>query len=427
MFDVVTFKPNSEADIEPSPAATLPRTAYNSQPTSPNKVVEQVEETLLDKDDEEWSLSNELPNNFIAIEEFHSSKFETKFGKSASKSLNAIQLMPPGWKRSIYVPFLAGKLPVCQDCKVYTLTRDVCRLSKGHEGLPWSTSWVCILTDSTVRKENDQGQEEFVDSNYTVTDLNGKYNFQNLFQGDFGMDAPVCLSCKNTNRTKTYCRGKRSHGAIPWNTSYVYVTLKKDVSMFEHDETVLTSDDLSVAVSHVMLVQASATSVASRRLDIMKPNSSNRRKKRSNNGDATGLSYSPKLGSSSMNAISIPDPNLHPFNPYVPSQPVVQPPAVVPPKPVTVVKSPTKKILPPSSLPPSPVMDPNLMGQMYGGEMIMMGAPMMLPLMMPPMDFSAMAAMNPAMGGMGMMGGMHPMGLMGGWNPMGRMGMPMGR
>lgn len=46
---------------------------------------------------------------------------------------------------------------------------------------------------------------------------------------------------------------------IPWNTSYVYVTLKIDVSVFEHDETVLTSDDLSVAVSHVMLVQASAT------------------------------------------------------------------------------------------------------------------------------------------------------------------------
>ncbi|GMI07419.1 hypothetical protein TrLO_g7589 [Triparma laevis f. longispina] len=170
MSEEIAFKPNNalEQSTVPYPivgsSAALP---MNPKPYY-KRVIVPEEEPVYDKDDGEWSPSEDLPNYVIAIHEFHSSKFETKFGKSASKSLNAIQLMPPGWKRSIYVPFLAGKLPVCQDCKVYTLTRDVCRLSKGHEGLPWSTSWVCILTDSTVRKENDKGQEEFVDGNYNV-------------------------------------------------------------------------------------------------------------------------------------------------------------------------------------------------------------------------------------------------------------------
>lgn len=39
----------------------------------------------------------------------------------------------------------------------------------------------------------------------------------------------------------------------------MYITLKDDVTKIEEDETVLTSNDYTVAISHVMLVQASAT------------------------------------------------------------------------------------------------------------------------------------------------------------------------
>ncbi|GMH59474.1 hypothetical protein TrST_g11496 [Triparma strigata] len=199
---------------------------------------------------------------------------------STPKLLNVTQLVPPGWRRSISVPFPEGKLPVCASCKVFTLTRDVCRLVKGHTGLPWSTSWVCILTDSTVRRVNHLGMEVFIDGDYTVKDLNDNFNFQNLFQGDFGMYTPVCLSCKNTNRTKTYCRGKRSHGAIPWNTSYIYVTLKDDETKVEPDETVFTCKDYSVSASHVFMIAVSAHNVKTMKLDIKKPTDSNRRHKR---------------------------------------------------------------------------------------------------------------------------------------------------
>mmetsp|Transcript_20245 Transcript_20245/g.40529 ORF Transcript_20245/g.40529 Transcript_20245/m.40529 type:complete len:545 (+) Transcript_20245:173-1807(+) len=201
-----------------------------------------------------------------------------------SKSLNALTFVPPGFKRSITVNFPEGKLPVCKACKSFSSTRDACRLTKGHVDAPWSTSWVCILTDTSVVNKTlydvfpdaDGEARDFIfnDGDYSVMDLNKSCKFQAFFEGSFEANTPVCLACKNTNRTKNYCRTKHNHGQVPWNSSFAFVSLKdkfsqsQDMGTPELGETVLSDGTFAVAVSHVFLVEISADKVESRTLTI---------------------------------------------------------------------------------------------------------------------------------------------------------------
>ena len=82
---------------------------------------------------------------------------------------------------SITVNFPEGKLPVCKACKSFSSTRDACRLTKGHVDAPWSTSWVCILTDTSV--VNKTLHDAFPDADGEARDVifnDGDYSVMNL-------------------------------------------------------------------------------------------------------------------------------------------------------------------------------------------------------------------------------------------------------
>ena len=64
---------------------------------------------------------------------------------------------------------------------------------------------------------------KIVEGPYVITDLN-EHSFQAYFSGTFDASMPVCLNCKNTNRTKKYCRSRHAHGEVPWNTSLIHLS-----------------------------------------------------------------------------------------------------------------------------------------------------------------------------------------------------------
>ena len=59
------------------------------------------------------------------------------------------------------------------------------------------------------------------------------------------METSVCEECRVNVKTKTHCREKKKHTEMPWDVTYVYVTLKKDLTVVE--EVRNCKDDFTTA------------------------------------------------------------------------------------------------------------------------------------------------------------------------------------
>mmetsp|Transcript_17794 Transcript_17794/g.35672 ORF Transcript_17794/g.35672 Transcript_17794/m.35672 type:complete len:574 (+) Transcript_17794:223-1944(+) len=130
-------------------------------------------------------------------------------------------------------------LPVCAKCKRHYKTRENCRVKYMHTDVPWTNSFICITidescigTDGTYIVRNDQKLHAVVlpsppplqsaDNNEKQRRMT-KYVVNSCLDGS----APVCLACKQSNRTKAYCRKKFRHRELPWNTLFVLLKLQQ--------------------------------------------------------------------------------------------------------------------------------------------------------------------------------------------------------
>ena len=132
-------------------------------------------------------------------------------------------------------------LPVCAKCKRHYKTRENCRVKYMHTDVPWTNSFICITidescigTDGTYIIRNDQKLHAVVlpsppplqspdNNNEKQRRSMTKYVVNSCLDGS----APVCLACKQSNRTKAYCRKKFRHRELPWNTLFVLLKLQQ--------------------------------------------------------------------------------------------------------------------------------------------------------------------------------------------------------
>mmetsp|Transcript_11219 Transcript_11219/g.16071 ORF Transcript_11219/g.16071 Transcript_11219/m.16071 type:complete len:307 (-) Transcript_11219:49-969(-) len=138
------------------------------------------------------------------------------------------------------------QLPVCAKCKRHYKTRDICRIKFGHTDVPWTNTYICItLDDSCMNKEdgtyisgNDTKLHAVVlppppsqpptgaqhsDNTRSDEKATPTYIVNTCLDGT----APVCMACKQSNRTKAYCRKKMRHKELPWNTLFVLLKLQR--------------------------------------------------------------------------------------------------------------------------------------------------------------------------------------------------------
>lgn len=141
-------------------------------------------------------------------------------------------------------------LSVCSKCKRHNKTRDICRIKYGHTDVPWTNTYICITIDKSCIDDDDEKyiirndhklyvvvlpsppqQQQLLDTNNntnnnTITSNNNTY----IANSCFDETTPVCLSCKQSNRTKAYCRKKFRHKELPWNTLFVMLKLQRQHS-----------------------------------------------------------------------------------------------------------------------------------------------------------------------------------------------------
>ena len=140
----------------------------------------------------------------------------------------------------------AISLPVCAKCKRNYKTRDNCRIKFGHNDVPWTNSYICITIDESCIGEDEKYIVD--DKLHAVvlspppddekTTTSTKYEVQTCLD----VTAPVCTSCKQSKRTKEYCRTTFRHKELPWNT--LIVILKLQQNMTGH-----WSDDMHVSTT----------------------------------------------------------------------------------------------------------------------------------------------------------------------------------
>ncbi|GMI12885.1 hypothetical protein TrVE_jg13550 [Triparma verrucosa] len=202
----------------------------------------------------------------------------------------SVEFKPPGLLKSISLSYAPGKLPTCYKCKMLTLPRDVCRVDKGHTALPWSNVFICLITDDTVLAPHPpnsapapvlpspHAKRLFLldECNYHVEELKDKYDFSTKLEGTFNMETSVCEECRVNFKTKTHCREKNKHTEMPWDVTYVYVTLKKDLTVVEENETTIAAKHVSgrrLVFSRALLISASSGQVTTKALNIKRPGS----------------------------------------------------------------------------------------------------------------------------------------------------------
>ena len=128
----------------------------------------------------------------------------------------------------------SSSLPVCSTCKKNCKTRDVCRITFGHTGVPWTNCYICVTVDESCIAIDDDGRghggykkEKLLHAvvisppDHTKRKRSEKRRRRYEVQTYLDVDAPVCTMCKQSKRTKSYCRKKFRHKALPWNTLFV--------------------------------------------------------------------------------------------------------------------------------------------------------------------------------------------------------------
>mmetsp|Transcript_877 Transcript_877/g.1696 ORF Transcript_877/g.1696 Transcript_877/m.1696 type:complete len:441 (+) Transcript_877:204-1526(+) len=127
---------------------------------------------------------------------------------------------PEGMPRSFDVPFVERRLPVCDRCKKNFKSRDLCRKRDGHKALPWQMTYVVVTMDSSVLREDENG-------NVTLQSIPMVCELQDtphmcLGPADGSMKSePICKVCREKNYTRDYCRNTCKHTTPPWSTTYV--------------------------------------------------------------------------------------------------------------------------------------------------------------------------------------------------------------
>ena len=143
---------------------------------------------------------------------------------------NVLHYQIPGLNEAIDIPFPDRKLPVCKRCKKIFKTRELCRVRDGHTSVPWNTTYLCISLDDSCITHNEKGEPRLVTEGpggpdsfrFLARSLPGPMMPYKAKPGDIDMNtAPICLTCKQKNYTKTHCRKKQQHLFLPWSTVFV--------------------------------------------------------------------------------------------------------------------------------------------------------------------------------------------------------------
>jgi hypothetical protein len=136
---------------------------------------------------------------------------------------NVLAFTPPGFSQTLWVKFPDSRLAVCERCKKNFKTREMCRVRNRHSMPPWTTAYICVSVDDSCLDVNGKF---VVDEEFTVRMVQWQpYCVTKPFEAK----APVCASCKKTNRTRSFCRERHRHRFLPWNTVYVLLSTLKSV------------------------------------------------------------------------------------------------------------------------------------------------------------------------------------------------------
>jgi len=93
----------------------------------------------------------------------------------------------------------------------------MCRVRNAHTDSPWTTAYVCITIDDSCLDQNGQ----YIDKPLTVRMVQWQ---PYCVMKPFHKKTPVCAACKRTNRTRSFCRERHKHRALPWCTVYVLLS-----------------------------------------------------------------------------------------------------------------------------------------------------------------------------------------------------------
>mmetsp|Transcript_56736 Transcript_56736/g.66329 ORF Transcript_56736/g.66329 Transcript_56736/m.66329 type:complete len:800 (-) Transcript_56736:165-2564(-) len=132
---------------------------------------------------------------------------------------NVLLFNPPGFYHPLSIQFPENRLAVCRKCKKNYKTRDMCRVHNRHNGLPWSTAYICITLDHTCT-----GPDGKLVRNKLVVRDTSLWQPYSIPVGGFDNKTPICSSCKRKNYTRGFCRERHKHRHMPWSTIYVILT-----------------------------------------------------------------------------------------------------------------------------------------------------------------------------------------------------------
>ena len=149
-----------------------------------------------------------------------------------------LKLDIPGFPSTLHVCFPEGRLPVCARCKKNYKTRDMCRTRSEHTDLPWTSVYVCITLDDSCIDQNNKIKNGIFT---TRTTDNSPY----CYKSDVDSDTLICSSCKSKNYTRTQCRVKNRHRALPWTTVNVVLSCKSSDDPRSSEYLSATSDNTS--------------------------------------------------------------------------------------------------------------------------------------------------------------------------------------
>jgi hypothetical protein len=93
----------------------------------------------------------------------------------------------------------------------------MCRVRSQHTAPPWTTAYICMTLDDSCISEDGT----YVDKPMILRMVQWQ-PFR--VKKAFGKKTPVCVTCKKTNRTRSFCRERHQHRDLPWCTVYVMLS-----------------------------------------------------------------------------------------------------------------------------------------------------------------------------------------------------------
>jgi len=172
-----------------------------------------------------------------------------------------LNLEIPGFPSVLQVCFPEGRLPVCARCKKNYKTRDMCRSRSEHTDLPWTSVYVCVTLD-----------ESCIDHNNKIK--NGTFTTRNIesspycYKADVSSETLICSSCKSKNYTRTQCRVKNHHRALPWTAVNVVLSCKSNDDPRSTDYLPVSSDIVSNHNKHNRISEDDIISSNKRRKSV---------------------------------------------------------------------------------------------------------------------------------------------------------------